>query len=249
MANVHRLHPASDAPALGVAVVAFLETIAVANTANAYAIALRALTAALGEQTPLAELEGEAGADRVAGWFTGRWGGSAAATFNARLDALGSACAWWRDQHWLTGDPLRRIRRRARTPDRTRALSRAEVEQLLTLPRLALRERTLFRLLYESAARTQEALALDVADLDLRNRRAWVRRKGGAVDVIVWRTATARLLPRLLDSRRTGPVFLTGRRARVELPPGDLDPASGQARLSYRRAAELFEAATADLPG
>ncbi|GAA2409618.1 tyrosine-type recombinase/integrase [Nonomuraea africana] len=92
-------------------------------------------------------------------------------------------------------------------------------------------------------------LALDVDDLDLRNRRAKVRRKGGAVDVIVWRTATARLLPRLLDGRRTGPVFLTGRRARVELPPGDVDVASGRARPTYRRAAELFETATADLPG
>ncbi|MEV8634206.1 site-specific integrase [Streptosporangium sp. NPDC051023] len=165
---------------------AFLETIAVANTAKAYAIALRGLTGELGEQTPLADLEGEAGADRVAAWFTSRWGGAAAA---------------------------------------------------------------MFRLLYESAARAQEALALDVADLDLRNRRARVRRKGGTVDVIVWRTATACLLPRLLDGRRTGPLFLTGRRARVELPPCDLDPATGQARLSYRRAAELFETATTGLPG
>ncbi|GAA3521609.1 hypothetical protein FHR32_006170 [Streptosporangium album] len=31
--------------------------------------------------------------------------------------------------------------------------------------------------------------------------------------------------------------------------PSDVDPASGRARLSYRRAAELFEAATAELPG
>jgi hypothetical protein len=44
-------------------------------------------------------------------------------------------------------------------------------------------------------------------------------------------------------------VFLTDRRARVQLPPGDLDPATGRARLSYRRAAELFEQATAVCPG
>ncbi|WP_319018839.1 tyrosine-type recombinase/integrase [Microbispora sitophila] len=198
---------------------------------------------------PLAALEGEAGADRLAAWFTARWAGSAAATFNARLDALGSACTWWRDQDWLTGDPLRRIRRRTRIPDRTRALARIDIEVLLTSSRLGLRERTLFRLLYESAARAQEVLALDVDDLDLRNRRARVRRKGGTVDVVIWQTATARLLPRLLDGRRGGPVFLTDRRARVELPSGDLDPGSGRARLSYRRAAELFEAATAGLPG
>jgi hypothetical protein len=46
-----------------------------------------------------------------------------------------------------------------------------------------------------------------------------------------------------------GRVFLTDRRARVELPPGDLDPVSGRARLSYRRAAEGFGQATEKLPG
>ncbi|MEV4804978.1 site-specific integrase [Nonomuraea sp. NPDC049421] len=246
---MHRLTPRPGAPALGAAVEAFLTTIDNANTKRAYAIVLRALAAELGAATPLTALEGEAGADRLAAWFAGRWGGAAAATFNARLDALGSACAWWRDQDWLTGDPLRRIRRRARTPDRTKALDRALIEALLTRQTLPLRERTLFRLLYESAARAEEVLALDVADLDLRNRRARVRRKGGAVDVIVWQTPTARLLPRLLDGRRAGPVFLTDRRARVALPPADVDPGSGRARLSYRRAAEVFEQATADLPG
>jgi integrase/recombinase XerC/integrase/recombinase XerD len=96
-------------------------------------------------------------------------------------------------------------------------------------------------MLYETAARAAEVLALDVADLDLHNRRARVRRKGGAVDVIVWQTGTARLLPRLLARRRAGPVFVTERRARLPLPTVDRDPASGAARLSYRRAAELFE--------
>jgi hypothetical protein len=38
------------------------------------------------------------------------------------------------------------------------------------------------------------------------------------------------------------------RRARVPLPPADLDLASGHARLSYRRAAEYFETATENLP-
>jgi integrase len=44
-------------------------------------------------------------------------------------------------------------------------------------------------------------------------------------------------------------VFLTDRKARVELPPGDIDQASGKARLSYRRAAEIFEDATAGEQG
>ena len=104
--------------------------------------------------------------------------------------------------------------------------------------------RLLRRMLYETAARSAEVLRLDVEDLDLPNRRAKVRRKGGAIDVIVWQTGTARLLPRLLKGRKSGPLFLTGRRARVELPPGDIDPASGRARLSYRQAEALFRAAS-----
>jgi integrase/recombinase XerC/integrase/recombinase XerD len=39
-------------------------------------------------------------------------------------------------------------------------------------------------------------------------------------------------------------VFLTERRARVQLSPGDLDPASGLARLSYEQAEFLFRRAS-----
>jgi integrase/recombinase XerD len=42
-------------------------------------------------------------------------------------------------------------------------------------------------------------------------------------------------------------VFLTERRARVALPAADLDPATGRARLSYRRAEELFTELTKPL--
>ena len=72
---------------------------------------------------------------------------------------------------------------------------------------------------------------------------ARVRRKGGAIDVIVWQTGTARLLPRLLKGRKSGPVFVTDRKARVQLPAADLDP-SGRARLSYQQAEALFSEAS-----
>jgi len=109
------------------------------------------------------------------------------------------------------------------------------------------REKTLWTMLYETAARSSEVLALNVEALDRRNRRSKVTRKGAAVDIIVWQTGTARLLPRLLDGRTKGPVFLTGRRARVALAAADLDPASGRARLSYRRAEEVFTELTKPL--
>jgi integrase len=125
-----------------------------------------------------------------------------------------------------------------------RALSRPEVERLLTREDISRRERTLWRLLYETAARLAEVLRLDVEDLDLPDRRARVRRKGEAIDVIVWQTGTARLLSRLLQGRTADPVFLTDRRARVQLPPGDIDPRSGRARLSYSHAEALFKEAS-----
>ncbi|MFC7650601.1 hypothetical protein ACFQX6_67300 [Streptosporangium lutulentum] len=60
MATVHPLSARPKAPDIGPAAEAFLATIGNANTTRAYAIALRALTAELGERTPLTELEGEA---------------------------------------------------------------------------------------------------------------------------------------------------------------------------------------------
>ena len=128
-------------------------------------------------------------------------------------------------------------------PQQASALSRANVERLLTREDIPIRERTLWRLLHETAARSAEVLRLDVEDLEMPNRRAKMRRKGGAIDIIVWQTETARLLPRLLKGRKTGPVFLIDRRARVELPPCDIDQASGRAGLSYRQAEDLFKAA------
>ncbi|MGH9059037.1 MAG: tyrosine-type recombinase/integrase, partial [Acidimicrobiales bacterium] len=129
-------------------------------------------------------------------------------------------------------------------PDRTRALTRAQVERLWRAGDIGLREKTLWRLLYETAARAGEILALDIADLDLANKRARVRSKGGAVDWVFWQTGAAQLLPRLLAGRRSGPVFLADRQPTRAVASVDVDPESGRARLSYRRAAHLFTART-----
>jgi integrase len=250
MGTVHPIRdPGYGSMTLGAAVEAFLGTLdhpESQGTLRVYASTLRALRAEFGDATDTGTLEPR----QVAAWFTVRWGQAAPATWNRNLDAIRSAQRYWQDQQWMTATDLTSaLRRRQRGADRSRALSRADVKRLLTREDISIRERTLWRLLYETAARSAEVLRLDVEDLDLANRKAKVRRKGGAIDVIVWQTGTARLLPRLLKGRKTGPVFLTGRRSRVELPPGDIDTASGKARLSYRRAAEIFEEATAGEQG
>jgi integrase len=243
MGTVHRLAAAGDPVTLGYAVTAYLATLVgveQAGTRTVYGRVLRRLEREHGAAMVLDQL----GAEAFAEWFTGQWNDRAPATWNGALDAFRSAAAYWADQGWTTKDPSRLLRRRRPRQDRSRALSRAEVETLLTRENVALRERVLWRMLYETAARSAEVLRLDVADLDMPNRRARVRRKGGAIDWIVWQTGTARLLPRLLNGRTSGPVFLTDRRARVQLPPGDIDSGSGRARLSYSHAEALFRAAS-----
>ena len=222
MGTVRRLRSVAG-PSVVEAIDGFLATLdhpETAGTRRVYASTLRQVREHLGAATPLAVLDTPAAAAGLVAWFTVRWGERAPATFNRNLDTLRSAIGYWREQDWLAGDPSRALRRRGRAPDRTRSLGRAEITALLGREELPLRERTLWRLLYESAARAGEVLALDVEDLDLRNRCAKVRRKGNAVDVIVWQTGTARLLPRLLKGRSGGPVFLTDRRGRGAMGPG-----------------------------
>ena len=242
MGTAHAL-AAHETATVAEASAAYLATLAgreSAGTRRVYAGVLRTLTDGLGADTDVATLQPRA----VAAWFSERWGERSPSRWNTALDALRSAVRYWADQGWIRDDPARLLRRRRNAADRSRALSRADVERLLTRDDIAIRERTLWRLLYETAARSAEVLRLDVEDLDLPNRKAKVRRKGGAIDTVVWQTGTARLLPRLLKGRKTGPVFLTDRRARVELPPGDVDQASGRARLSYRQTEDLFKAAS-----
>jgi integrase len=63
-----------------------------------------------------------------------------------------------------------------------------------TADKHSLRDVLLWRMLSETAARAREILGLDVADLDMPNRSARVRRKGSAMDLVVWQTGTARML-------------------------------------------------------
>lgn len=244
MGTVHRLTPAGQVM-LGEAVAAFLDEFSrpdQAATRRTYADVLRHLPGAA--DGPLAALDEPAGGGRLRDWFRSRWGQAAPATWNRNLAALRSAVAFWREKGWLTSDPTAELNRAKVTADRVRARRRATIEKLLARGDISLREKTLWALAYESAARAAELLLLDVDDLDLANRRAVVRRKGGAADVITWQTRTARLLARHVGSRSRGPLFCTDRAARVPVAEADRDPDTGRARLSYRRTAELFKHAS-----
>ena len=152
MGTVRRIAPAAGDVTLGQGADAYLATLngaEHASTRRAYGRILRWIVAEFGSDTA-PDIDPE----RFAAWFTARWAGRAPSTWNVSLDAVRSAAAWWMWQGWITADPSRMVKRRKPRPDHARALSRTEVEQLLTREDVSLRERTLWRMLYETAARS-----------------------------------------------------------------------------------------------
>jgi len=193
---------------------------------------------------PLALLDDADAGSRLAAAVADRAAVTDARTVNRELSALRSAVGWWQDQDWISRDPtagLQHVR-----------LGRADPpplsdEQLAALWRSGarLREHALWHLLYDSGATVTAVLALDSGDLDLDGNR--VKQPAGSGRPIAWSQETSDLLGWLLAGRRHGPVFLTGRRAPARIAARDICPLTGRARMSYRRAAEIFTAHTSAL--
>lgn len=225
---------------------AFLATrrCANANTHRAYAGVLDRVLDQLDPGRALAEVaDGEIG-----DVLEELWGTAAASTWNQRRAAVGSWLAWcqtrkrWAAPH-IPGD----CERRREPTNATQDLPKATIDRVLARREVPLREKTLWRMLYETAARAAEILALNVEDLDLEHRCAKVRSKGGAVEWVRWGTGTAHLLPRLLrlpdgSMRTAGPLFLSHRLpVPARRPAGkDLCPHTGRPRLGYDRARILL---------
>ncbi|MEW2580965.1 site-specific recombinase [Streptomyces syringium] len=164
-------------------------------------------------------------------------------TVNRELSIARKAIGGWQSQGWIEADPTTGIERRPAPPDRTRALSKPQIAALWALD-TSVREKTFWKMLYESAARADEILCLDIEELSPADKRGRVVSKGGATEWIHWQSGTAQLLPRLINGRTRGPLFLTDRKAPARTPTLDTCPTTGHARLSYRRAEEIFEEST-----
>jgi integrase/recombinase XerC/integrase/recombinase XerD len=221
---------------IGAALEDYLASADLAPTSlRVYRHALESLAGELGVARPLASIE----AEHLEHAARRAWGKLGPATWNRNLAALRSFLRWGRQEELL--DVLGRYLPRRREPaDRTRAITHVQLERLWGREGVPLREKLLWRLLYETAARASEILALDVEDIDLANKRAKVRSKGGDLELVYFQSGAARLLPRLLAGRRSGPVFLSEPRAPAGTPSLDVCPVTGRARLSYRRAAAMF---------
>ena len=247
---VTHLHPVTGRTRAGPvlvreAVAAFLAAPRLAGspaTRRAYAGALHRLVGRLGPDRALADLgQAEVGQALIA-----LWGAAAPATWNRNRAAVSSWLTWCTAKaRWPAPALPGTCERRAEPRDETRAVDRATIEAICTRRDIPLRERVLWRMLYETASRASAVLALNVEDCDFDNRRARVTVKGGHTEWIVWGRGTALLLPRYLRGRSRGPLFLAGRAPgparRAGTASRDICPDTGRARLGYDRARILIK--------
>ena len=200
----YRIHPVCHVLSVGWAVEAFFAGRDLASgTCRTYRQALGPLVEAVGAGCPVTSLD----ADRAAAVFAELWADRAAATWNTRRVAVQAFASWCGDRWPLAENLLAAVEPRRRRTDNTRAVPLGDLEELWRRRDVPLREKLLWRMLYETAARASEVLALDVGDLDRARRRARIRSKGGSVDMVVWAAPTARLLGRYLADRSGGPLF------------------------------------------
>jgi integrase/recombinase XerD len=191
---------------------------------------------------PLALLDDRATGGRLAAALADRAASADARTVNRELSALRSAAGWWLDQRWIHTDPTAGLRHLATSAAALPPLTPDQVARLFQAT-TSLRDHAFWRMLHDTGGPAGDVLRLDIGQLDLARHRA---RQGPGAG-LQWREGTTQLLRWLLAGRPDGPVFLTGRRAPAGSAPADTCPVTGRARMSYRRAAEIFTSVTAPL--
>ena len=210
------------------------------NTRRAYRQALSTVAETLGWELPVDQLDSR----RLLETFQEQWGSAQPATWNTRITALQSFVSYCQRNKWIDHDPMTLVVRRREPRDQTKAIPYQDLEALWSRRDTNLREKALWKMLYETAGRAGEILALNVEDLDLPRKRAVITGKGGHKEYVFWASGAARLLSRYLAGRRRGPVFLTQRQPNVIPARGDECPHTGRGRLSYERASTLFKHTT-----
>jgi len=160
--------------------------------------------------------------------------GTGANSWNRHVATLKSFVAFSQRHGWINDevDLVRALERRRAAEDHSKALDRETLDRLLTSRNVGVRDRCLWRLLYESAAQATEVLNLNlnVEDIDLIARRAVIISKGGDTDVLHFASGTARLLPRKRGPRPAPPIRVAQAWARD--PRRDLQPHQSRPRGS-----------------
>jgi site-specific recombinase XerD len=207
------------------------------HTRRAYGLTLQRVADQLGPRRLLADVA-DAEVSQV---LATTWGAAAPSTWNRNRAATLSWLTWCRTKRQWSGPTVPADQERKKvTADNTRAVDNAVIDRQCSRRDVPLRERLLWRMLYETASRASAVLALNVEEMDFENRRAPAVVKGGDTEWITWGRGTALLLPRYLRSRTRGPLFLSDRKPgparRATAPARDVCPETGRLRLGYDRA-------------
>jgi integrase len=88
------------------------------------------------------------------------WDRCAPATWNRHVATIRSFTGYCRRRRWLTDDLAAGLDRRVEPADRTKAIPLPQLEQLWRHDDIAVREKALWRFLYETAARASEVLSI-----------------------------------------------------------------------------------------
>jgi hypothetical protein len=184
---------------------------------------------------PLALLDHADTSGKLAAAVLDRIRTAQARTVNRELSALRSAVGWWQARRWIDTDPTAGLHLAAGRPVAQAPLTSTERAALFQAP-VGLREHALWHLLQDTGTAAETVLGLDAGSVDIGGCQARL----ATGELLRYERATAELLDWLLAGRRAGPVFRTDRRAPAGTPARDVCPLTGRARMSYRRAAEIF---------
>ncbi len=130
------------------------------TTERSYRQTLAVVVAALGPALRIGGLEPA----RLQEVLEQRWGKAAPATWNRQVATLRSFLSYCRRRSWLAEATLEAKRRREHE-DRTRSIPAVELERLWRREDVALRDKALWRLLYETAARATEVLSPELGNI------------------------------------------------------------------------------------
>jgi len=168
----HALQVVPSNPRLSAAAERFLaRSRFAARTRESYAQDLAPLVAQLGHQQVTALTP------QVAAAFVAAQEHLAASTFNRRYAALRSFVRWCQLQGWPADDPLQGLERRPQPRHGPRALDPDQAETALRSIR-DVRDRALFWLIYDGGLRCNEALAINLEDIDWSERAIRIQGKG-----------------------------------------------------------------------
>nr|WP_241787888.1 hypothetical protein [Streptomyces sp. PRh5] len=165
--------PAGKALTVRTAADVFLDSLDNPNTLRSYGVGVGKTAGRLGEDRPLSMVAD----DEIGEALELLWGTSAVNTWNARRAGVLSWLGWCAERGYDSPAVPAWVKRLTPPDSETPARSKMAVDRLIARRDVHLREKTLWRMLYETVARAEEILGVNIEELDLAGRRAPVKAK------------------------------------------------------------------------